>query len=167
MLLSDNISLLFNQKQNGDILFKANPDLYYFPDIKAHLNKNTDYRKQRREWAKTKPTEHVAWCLFRIKDEFCQEYIEPFHEDIEKFIGYYPGLQPKEIAEKFCKSWKLYNDVFGLEFVERAIILSMWRQPVNLWDYHFKIEALDFVTPKPVFIHAELLQEDVNETETI
>jgi hypothetical protein len=43
------------------------------------------------------------------------------NEDLTTFTSYYPDLSTKDLAEKFCQAWKMYEDVVGVEFVERRL----------------------------------------------
>jgi len=117
------ISDLLYHKTTPGITFPPDPgDPNFFLDLKSHLDDNLDYRKQRIKWRKTKP---ATWDMWRIKEEFFQEFCEKdlpvFHRDIEIFVNFYPDLPAEEIAKLFCAKWKGYEKTYGIEFVERAI----------------------------------------------
>jgi hypothetical protein len=122
MKLSDNISKLYHQKPICRIV---NPwelqETTFFPDFKAKMNESDDYREDRRKWAKDKPTEHVAWCLYRIKDEFAHEYLDVIREDIAVHMRANKYKSFEEAANGFCAEWNGYNRNVGRIMIERIM----------------------------------------------
>jgi hypothetical protein len=119
MQLSDSCSILYNKKPPLTPNLPKFPDPSYIFDLKTHLQENENYRKERKEFYKLHPT----WSLYRARDEYARQYIERYHDDLSKFVSYYPGLPPQSLAEKFCQAWVMYGDGVGVEFVRRSIII--------------------------------------------
>jgi hypothetical protein len=116
--LSDNISLLFQIPPNQKLIFPPPPkDPNFFLDLKNHLQKNEEYRKERKEFYKL----HPAWSLYRARDEFAREYSQTFLKDIEWFVRSHPDMTAGEAAQEFCRKYRGYSVIYGLEFVQRAI----------------------------------------------
>ena len=118
MNLSDNISILFHAPSSRGVIFPPPPkDPNFFLDLKNHLQKNEEYRKERKEFYKL----HPAWSLYRARDEFAREYSQTFLHDIEWFVRSHPYQNSGEAAQEFCRKYRGYSNVYGLEFVQRAI----------------------------------------------
>jgi len=118
MLLSDSVACLLQVPPVPtlkSIQEKIDPD--YFLELKEHLQLNIEYRKERKEFYKL----HPSWCIYRARDEFARQYIETFHRDIEFFVKAHPDLSIEESTRAFCQKWRGYANLYGEEFVRRAI----------------------------------------------
>lgn len=123
MQLSDSVSCILKcPKVDYLPTFPQLKDPTFIFDLKRHLESNSDYRAERRTWAKTKPK---TWSLYRIKYVFFEEWaknnLDLFEEDIKVFLRVHPGLNTGEATQAFCGKWKGYSLTYGEEFVRRAI----------------------------------------------
>jgi len=98
---------------------QKDPD--FFLDLKAHLHKNAEYRKERKEFYKL----HPGWSLYKARDEFAKEYSEIFLKDVEVFVHAHPDMNAGEATRAFCSKWKGYSNVYGENFVLRAVMRLM------------------------------------------
>jgi hypothetical protein len=123
MQLSDNISLLLPKYQNPySVNLPIEKHDTFFFDLKNHMNENVDYRKNRIEYAKTKPK---SWSLFRIKDEYFHAFLEEkysiFENDLNMFVRKYPDMELSEALDSFCSKYRGYLHTYGKEIISRAL----------------------------------------------
>lgn len=115
MMMSDSISCLYHTPSTLTIQFPS--DETYYHDLKRHLEKNKDYREERIRYRNNNPK-------MKYEDQayyFFQEYISHFHNDVKQFALSYPNMDRGELAQRICSGWRGYSNVYGIEFVERAV----------------------------------------------
>jgi len=122
MILSDQVSSIMQQSPSDYLIHwealptYSDPDFLF--DLHNHLKTLESYRKERKEFYKL----HPGWCLFQARDEFFHQYPELFFRDIGWLVHANLNLDPEEAAQAFCSKYRGYGNVYGVEFVKRAIV---------------------------------------------
>jgi hypothetical protein len=121
-----NVSIMLQVPIIKKFSIKEAEDPCFKYDLKKHMENNSEYRKQRIEWAKTKPK---TWSLFYRKDVFFDEWyqdnIPTLQNDIIAFIRIHPEFTSSEVAHAFCMKWVGYSFTYGEEFIQRLIIIVL------------------------------------------
>lgn len=126
MILTDSVSCLLHAHSDDLMHFEdipENKDPDYFFDLKKLFRQKEDHWKNVKQYRKTHFKENHE-NKYRMDGEinYIKDVSDLYHQDIEWFCRGNPHMNAGEAAQAFCAKYRGYANVYGVEFVRRAIV---------------------------------------------
>ncbi|MDD4378143.1 MAG: hypothetical protein PHH48_08400 [Eubacteriales bacterium] len=120
MRLQDPVSILMHTKQETTIPYKNDStDPFFYRDLRIHLQKNPDYREEKKTYRKE---HHMS--IEQSTYDFVKVYSKLFLNDVDIFIRTHPDLSVDELTDAFCNKWRGYYITYEKHFIKRAFLLK-------------------------------------------
>ena len=116
MKLQDPVSLAMTPRQEYTFQFKKeSQDPYFWKDLRKHLQKNAEYRKEKKQF---RIAHHMS--IEQSTLDFPKVYSETFLKDLDVFMQSHRELSIDELTRAFGGKWRGYYLTYGEEFIKRG-----------------------------------------------